>query len=498
MAIDVGSNGIKMAIGRVHSSERIETIFTHREPIRLGADVFSAKAISPVSIRRMIGAFEKFRLIGAKHGVKQIKAVATSAFRDSSNGAAAAKKILRETGIEIEVISGEEEARVVHTAVSKVVDLGQGHSALVDMGGGSVEVTRVHGGKIIAIHSLKLGAVRMLMTMRNAEEGEKEYHRLVSEFATAAERSLDGLAGQPRPKVCAGTGGNIEALASLREPLLGKAGAGHITAAELSTIASKLQAMAPADRVTRLGLRADRADVIIPAAIVLKTLMKALGASRMLVPGVGLKDGLLYDVALEYQQKERPANRGQAIESAMRIGRKYSFDERHAKAVARHSVTLFEKTRHLHHLDETNKLLLETAALLHDIGLFIGLSSHHKHSFYLVTAEPTAWLTPRQKAVVANIVRYHRKAFPTLAHEPYQALPPADRLIVERLAAILRLANAMDAERTDKTASFRVECSGNKMVLYLKGKGDMLLEKWALKEKGALFEKTFGVKISTG
>jgi exopolyphosphatase/guanosine-5'-triphosphate,3'-diphosphate pyrophosphatase len=498
-AIDVGSNGIKMAIGRVHSMDRIETIYTFREPIRLGSDVFVDRRVSATTTRRMIGAFNRFRRIGARHGVKLIKAVATSALREAENGAAVVKKIQKETGVKIDIISGEEEARIVHAAVSHAVNLGSGNAVLVDMGGGSVEVTRVKAGKIVSVQSLNLGAVRLLVTLRGGDSGgEPEYHRLVEEFASAAERSLAPMAGDAPAGVCAGTGGNIEALAALREPLLKKRGSGHITAAELAVIEARLAATTPAERVSWLGLRADRVDVIIPAAIVLKTLMKALRISGMAVPGVGLKDGLLYDAALEYHHKERALNRDDAIASAIRIGRKYFFDEKHAAAVARHSALLFEKTRHLHHLDENNKLLLEAAALLHDIGHYVGVSSHHKHSFYLVSAEPLSWLTPRQKAIVANVARYHRKSFPTARHEPYNALPAPDKMIVRRLAAILRLANAMDAERAAKTSSFHVEHSGNKMLLYLKGKGAMLLEKWALKEKGAMFESEFGVKIAIG
>jgi len=497
--IDAGSNGIRMAVARADSAEKVIAVKTFREGIRLGQDVFHGGRILESTIAALIAAFKKFKIIGAQNRCHVVRAVGTSAFRDASNGRAVLQRIYRETGIRLEIIGADEEARLIYSAVSRAINLKGKYSLLVDIGGGSVELTLAGDGKILETQSLKLGAVRLLRMLGAAGEGgQSNYHRLVSEFVATGERNLAGMLHGKNVKLCVGTGGNIEALAALREPLLKKKGAGFVTVAEMGAIGRKLQALSLSDRISRLGLRPDRADVIIPAAIVLHTLLKKLKIDRVSAPGVGLKEGLIYDAAAEFYQKQKEMNREQALQWAEQLGRKYYYDEKHARAVARHAVKLFDKTRSLHKLAEEHKLILEAAALLHDIGVYVNLSAHHKHTYYLLNAEPIAWLSNRQKAILTNVTRYHRKAFPTIGHEPFKAMSEQDRATVTRLAAILRLANALDAERGLKVKSFRIERKGSKVLIYMTGKGDMLLEKWALKEKGALFESVFGVGIVVG
>ena len=171
------------------------------------------------------------------------------------------------------------------------------------------------------------------------------------------------------------------------------------------------------------------------------------------------------------------------------------FDEQHGLTVARYAVQLFDETRALHNLPIEYRTLLEVAALLHDIGAFINMTDHHKHTFYLLTATPIIGLTKEQNALVANIARYHRKSMPKVSHEGYAVLSSRDRVIVSKLAALLRLADAMDNEHASKVESFTVEYKKPKFILRLKGEGDLLLEKWALMKKAAMFEQVFNVKL---
>jgi exopolyphosphatase / guanosine-5'-triphosphate,3'-diphosphate pyrophosphatase len=278
--------------------------------------------------------------------------------------------------------------------------------------------------------------------------------------------------------------------------LLGKERDTVIGADDLETLVKRLQGLTFEERVRQLRLRPDRADVLVPASIVLQKIVKQAGVDEVLIPRVGLKDGLLIDMVEELYGEKKYSPRDQVMTSAMQVGRRYAFDESHGTTVARLAVKLFDETRHLHNLNLEQRLLLEVAALLHDIGTFVNVLEHHKHTQYLLLATPLIGLSESQMAIVANVARYHRKSFPKPAHEEYIALSPKERMIVSKLAALLRLADAMDNEHGAKVHDFRVEYNKPKFLIELQGEGDLLLEKWALMKKASLFEEVFSVKVT--
>ncbi|MEO8167952.1 MAG: HD domain-containing protein, partial [bacterium] len=328
------------------------------------------------------------------------------------------------------------------------------------------------------------------------KHGEKHFTRLVNEYVDATQKRMKKELGKEKINLCVGTGGNIESLGDLRKELFNKDKNTVITTEELDLLVKKLQSLTYEERVQQLRLRPDRADVIVPASIVLQKIVKQAGVNEVEVPGVGLKDGLLADMVQELYGEKKTSSREQVMTSAMQLGRKYMFDEQHGTTVARYAVQLFDETRMLHNLSLEYRTLLEVAALLHDVGHFINMTDHHKHTLYLLMATPIIGLKETQIAVVANIARYHRKSFPKPQHESYNMLSSKDRVVVSKLAAILRLADAMDNEHATKVTSFSVEYKKPKFILRLTGEGDLLLEKWALMKKSGMFEEVFSVKFS--
>jgi exopolyphosphatase/guanosine-5'-triphosphate,3'-diphosphate pyrophosphatase len=249
------------------------------------------------------------------------------------------------------------------------------------------------------------------------------------------------------------------------------------------------------ERIQQLRLRPDRADVIIPAAIVLQKIVQQAGVNEVVIPGIGLKDGVLLEMVLQLQDLEKRIYRDQVVESARRLGKKYFVDEKHAATVAKLAVQIFDQTKTFHELDMEARLILEVAALLHDIGHYVNVSNHHKHTFYLIQSSPLIGLTQLQMDLVANVARYHRKSAPKMQHKPYEDLAPKLRLTVSQLAAILRLADALDHEHASTVESIEVEYKRPRFLFRLKGKGDMLLEKWALAAKRDLFESVFDANV---
>jgi exopolyphosphatase/guanosine-5'-triphosphate,3'-diphosphate pyrophosphatase len=494
-AIDVGSNAIRLLICNVGGDRRTAILESVRDPVRLGGDVFTTGLVSEASIERAVEAFVRFRGLIDKHGARWIRGVATSAIREALNKDLFLDRIAQASGIEISVIGCEEEARLIHLAVISKISLKGMSALLVDIGGGSAEVTLTDNGNIISTECFRMGAVRLLQLLEEKERGQQLFHRMVSEYVDATQKRVRKELGGQTIDLLVGTGGNIEALGELRRSLLVRDRNSVLSGGELDSLVRKLQSMTLEERIRELQLRPDRADVIVPAAMVLQKFVKLAGVSEIQIPGVGLKDGLLADMIRELHGEKTHTSRDQVITSAIQLGRKYLFDEQHALTTARLAVKLFDETKPLHNLSLDYRLLLEAAALLHDIGQFVNVIDHHKHTQYLLAASPVIGLDESQMAIVGNVARYHRKSLPKPQHELYRALSSKNRVVVSKLAAILRLADAMDNEHGAKVQDFAAEYKKPKFTIKLQGEGDLLLEKWALMKKAAMFEEIFSLKL---
>jgi len=497
-SIDVGSNAMRLAIGFLDHNKKLHLVEDMREPVRLGQDVFTLGIISKETTQKAVEAFLRFKDLTHQHQVVITRAVATSAVREAKNREEFVARILETTGIELRPITGEEEALLVYLAVSKKIPLENKTAMLIDIGGGSVELTLAREAKILATDSFKMGAVRLLQVLEQKKVGEKRFNQMVQEYVESASKRFDQkLAGQ-RINICVGTGGNLDALLALKSQILHKSGSLFVTLPELHSILHRIQGLTYHDRVTRLGLRPDRADVILPAATVLQKVMEVGKISRIYIPNVGVKEGLLIEMVTELLTGKRPLHRQEVVGALKQVGLKYAYDEAHAATVTRLALDLFDETSDLHKLGDDQRLLLEVAAQLHDIGQFVNYGSHHKHSYYLIKATQLVGLHRDQVEVIANVARYHRKACPKMEHENYRALSPAQRQLVAKLAAILRLADAMDHEHSSKVTGFALGKKGRNFTMKLKGQGDLLLERWALLRKCDLFEKVFKVRFVMG
>jgi exopolyphosphatase/guanosine-5'-triphosphate,3'-diphosphate pyrophosphatase len=441
-------------------------------------------------VDRTIQTFIDFKRQLEHHHVTHVKAVGTSALREATNRDTVLKAITKATGIEPSIIGGEEEALLIHLAARHAVNLKGKVALLVDIGGGSVEVVLADDMTVLCNESYAMGSVRLLKIL-DEKAGEERFNQLVQEYVDATQRRLEQEIGNQKIDVCVGTGGSIESIGDLRRDLFDKNSNQKVTADELKSLVKKLRGTTFEERIQDMRLRPDRADVIVPAAIVLQRIVQQAGVSEVVIPGIGLKDGVLLQILSELRDQERRIYRKQVVESARRLGKKYFFDEKHATIVAKLALQIFDQTQTLHDLDSEARLILEIAAILHDIGHYVNVANHHKHALYLIQSSPLIGLTPLQMDMVANVARYHRKSAPKAQHKPYEDLPPKHRLTISKLAAILRLADALDHEHRSTVDQVEVEYKRPRFLFRLKGKGDMLLEKWALSAKRDLFESVF-------
>jgi exopolyphosphatase/guanosine-5'-triphosphate,3'-diphosphate pyrophosphatase len=493
-AIDVGSNAMRLRIVEATSASDVREVLSDRAAVRLGRDVFLTGRLASTAIADAIDALRQFRDTMRAQGVESYRAVATSAVRDANNSEVLIERAEREAGIKLDVIEGVEEARLVRSAVMRVMDFGERRALLVDVGGGSVELTLVTGERARQSVSLPLGTVRLAEAFLERDAPvSRERSALLSEYI---ERLLTEarLLKDARVDVTVATGGNAEAIAQLAPA---KSDLGVALDVEvMRALKTVLAAMPAKERRERYDLRGDRVDVIVPAAYVLTAIADAVGAREMLTPGVGLKDGILAELIDRAFRVWDERGEAAAVEAeALALGQRYRFDEQHARHVVDLATSLFDQLASLHGLGADERSWLRLAAIVHDIGDFVGYESHHKHTYYLVSNSELMGLSPEAKEIVANVARYHRKAFPDLTHPGFRKLDRRGRAAVRKLAAILRIADSFDREHLRKVERADASIIGDTVVFRAHGSGDLSLERWTASRKADLFEEVFERKV---
>jgi len=490
-AVDIGSNGIRFAAAEFSTLSTYAILEEERFPVRLGHGVFLTGRLAPAAMDAAIGVLRDVHARLERLGVAHVRAVATSAVREAANGDEFLARLQTSSGLAIEVITGAEEARLVHLAVRSRVPLASDPWLLVDLGGGSVEVSLVDGSGILWSESHTMGSVRLLEELTGAADAPGAFRRLLEEYI--ATLRIPSAARYRKPIGVIATGGNIEALARLAGHPPDATGTATIETGELRALIETLSRLSFRQRIDELGLREDRADVILPAAMVYERVAELAGASRIVAPGVGVRDGVLLDLVadLTVAGGESDRHAREVLAGALALGRRYMFEEPHATHVAALAVSLFDQLGELHGLASADRRALLAASLLHDVGAYVSYKRHHKHSFYLISESDLAGFSPPEIQVVANVARYHRKGEPAGDHESYAALPKAAQQRVRKLAALLRLADALDREHGQRVQAVRATVGDRVVTLTLAGEGDMLLERWALRRKAALFEGVF-------
>lgn len=381
----------------------------------------------------------------------------------------------------------------MHLAVAHRIDLGVNPWLLVDVGGGSVEVTLADAQGIRWAESHAMGSVRLLEDLTSNDEEPGRFLRLLEEYVSTLRIPRTQT---DRPVGYAATGGNVESLARLANALPDAAGVARLPMADLRRLIELLAITPFHQRVQTMGLRPDRADVILPAAIIYERLGKMANVSEIHVPHVGLKDGILLDLANHHATRDADALLdAQAQQAAISLGRKYQFDEAHARHVTMLALSIFDQTRSLHELGADSRRILRAATLLHEIGGFVNQAGHHRHSLYLIAASGLLGFSPEELLVVANVARYHRKAAPKPEHEWFQQLSKPDRDRTLKLSAIMRLADALDRDHMQRVRGVKLRDERNTLYLLADSTGDLLLESWSLKRRSDLFKLVFGKKV---
>lgn len=508
----MGSNAIRFLIAEVGDGRRVNVIESHRTPVRLGRVVFETGRLPDTAIAATVDAFRSFRARCERVGVAHTRAIATSAMRDANNRHMLSDRVFDACGIEIEVISGTQEAYLLKLGIETRVDLQQGRSMLVDVGGGSVEVVIVDQGNVVSADSYRLGALRMLAALAEAETSGESFTDLMHRHLHSLERRIaDRFNRAPIDRYCA-VGGNIETLTDLVAKRVGRKRQPAVDGKDVDSIDLKaaieevenLATLTVEQRMATHGLRPDRADTIVAAGIVYTRLGQIANTPHIVVPRAGIKDGLLAEVVGGHLRSFQAEDHLDVVLAACRaMGQRFRFEAEHAETVLHLARRIFDQTTDLHGLDSRARALLAAAALLHDVGIAVNNDGHHKHTQYLIQASDLVGLNGEERHLVALIARYHRKAPPSRDHAEFAALRRRDRSVVERLAAILRLADALDRQHASIVRDVTVTIHDDEIQLHPTlndhSESRLFLEARAIAQKGALFARLFDrtVKLVT-
>jgi exopolyphosphatase/guanosine-5'-triphosphate,3'-diphosphate pyrophosphatase len=515
-ALDLGSNALRLRIveaqagvaGREQLSLLPEggqiawrEVVSLRSPVRLGSEVFLTGKLAAASIGQATGALREFRQAMDDAKVDAYRATATSAVREASNGTTLVERARREAGIELEVIEGIEEARLIQLAVVRRLNLSDKRALLVDVGGGSTELTYLDKGQSKWAISLPIGTVRLLeLFVRKPLAIDKRRQTLLFEGVDRVLAEAVPVLKKLPFEFVVGTGGSVDTLSELCAMKGGHAGYPRaVDVALMKTLLGRLFQMTPDQRRDTFGLRPDRADTIVTAASIFLRVAETFNASALVAPGVGLKEGILEELVDRYFDRwDKEADASTVIDGCVRLGKRYGFDQAHGELVASLACSLFTAMQGYHGFGDRERLLLRAAAMLHDVGDYVRYDGHHKHSYYLILNSDIMGLTPDERAIVANVARYHRKSSPDPSHPNFRDLDKDARAKVRGLAAILRIADALDREHLGKVQSVKadIDAKARKMTLSVTGSEHRELEEWTVRHKSELFRDVYDLDVN--
>ena len=503
-AIDLGTNSFHLVIADVKSNGKFTVISKDKEVVRLGEGMTDMKHLGKEAMERAVDTLRRFSLL-AQSQEAPIRAIATSAVREALNKDDFLRRVRNELGIEIEVVSGFEEARLIYLGVMQALPVYQQSILLVDIGGGSTEFLVGEKGAVHYANSLKLGAVRLTRRYFSAKTlKNKDVAACRTHLIGALNPIVRAIKGRPIATVVGSSGTILNTaamiLAQRGESFNADEGNVEITHKDLQHIVKNILA-----RKT-VGLRQDipgldpaRADIIVAGILILEQVFEQLQIKSMVTSKYALREGILLDTVQKLAGEERSVDHLTDIRKASiyHLGESCHYEARHAATVRRNSLALYDQLRELHGLGHTDREYLEAASLLHDIGYHISHAQHHKHSYYLIRHSELMGFTDREIEIIANTARYHRKSHPRSKHEGFPGLGDEDQLRVKKLAAILRIADGLDRRHRDIFASMHCEIGEDlvRIRLGLKKATDSSIELWGAERRKELFEEIFARRI---
>ncbi|KGM38868.1 Exopolyphosphatase [Olavius algarvensis spirochete endosymbiont] len=492
--IDIGSSAIRLLIAQSRPSSEWDLVDSAERSLALGRDVFRNGSIDRKTINRAVAILKDFMELMAPYGIDRIVAIGTSALRESENREVFINRVLLQTGIEVAVIDGVEANQLTWLAVREPLeavcaDFKHYKSMIIEVGAGNTELMILRKGNIMASYALPIGALRYLQRIDSKVDGSVE-----ETFRHHASRNIRGISHEldlSKISKLLAIGSDARLVASR----LGKSLSPQMDVIPLAAFREfikEIETYNSDELVEHLNLPWNEAELLYPSLIILNEFVESTRADEIFVHSGNIRQGLLVNYATGHSAL-REIFSTQVIESSRGIAKHYRANMKHAEFVRKQAIVLYNKLNT--ELDLKDRLLLESAALLHDIGTYISAENHHKHSQYIIQNSDIFGLSVADKEIVGHIVRYHRRSQPRNSHTSYMKLDRRSRIIVQKLAALLRIADALDRSHTQSVVISDLKAGNKKLTIFTAYAGDISMEKLSLAEKSDFFENLFGLKI---
>jgi exopolyphosphatase/guanosine-5'-triphosphate,3'-diphosphate pyrophosphatase len=499
-AIDIGSNSVRLKISRLQAG-RLKAIHEDREVTRLGEGVFSSGLLLPEAMTQTVRVLRRFNRAMQECGADSVRVVATAALRDARNSRTFLEWVRSTTGWMIEIVSGLEEARLIHLGIISAGRLGAQSVLLVDLGGGSCEVTLSREGHLRDTVSLPLGAVRLTGEFLRHDPPRKSELKRLSEFVAREITRVQDRIKSARVGAVIATSGTAAALVGVAGHLAGKSRpAANAPRETIRRIARQISRQSLEQRKKVPGIGPRRAEIICAGAVVYAELLERCHLSGFRYSPLGLRDGILAQMAADYDHSTRS---GRAIESERwesikRAVEHYRVDLKHALHVRDAALLLFSELKSVHQLPAEYREWLSAAAMLYEVGDYVNRNGHHRHTYYILANSEILGYTPQQRRIIGSIARYLGKSRPTPGDGPMSGLSPEEQESVEKASILLRIARALNMGRSQSVGKVGVSARNGRVAMKLtpRGKASVDLEVWSIEKDRSYFREVFGRELS--
>jgi len=501
-AVDIGSNSVRLEVAEVIGGNAPRVLASDRQVTRLGASVFREGRVSAEALDLLCGVLAGMSVVWKRHDVLSIRAVATAAVRDARNQAEFLTRTSAALGTEVEVISGQEEARLIHLGVQSRWPHPEERFLVIDIGGGSAEIILSEGARVCASFSKPLGAIRLQeLFLRGDPPSSAELLRMeeyIAERIAPAVREI----GRKRINRVVGTSSTaaavVSAVSRIPRARRDEADRRRASAAQMRRLYKELCSIDLKRRQKIVGIGPRRAEIIIPGTAVLLHVLEAFHMPSLFYSAAGVRDGIIADLAARGAGRELSRLTAEQRTMVEEMAERYGVSLRHAQKVARLANDLFHDLQSVHQLAPPSGCLLEASAYLHDVGHYISDTRHHKHSYYLVANSDMPGFNLTERGIIANLCRYHRKNMPAPEHDSFQSLALEDRHAVNVLTPMLRLADSLDRGNGQKVQSVECMVDEREIIVNLRAPASagIELEVWAAGRLDGLFRQIYGKRLT--
>lgn len=497
-AIDVGSHALRMKVGEINKAGDFRELESYRKIVALGHDTFTKGKVTFESVDKVCDMLKLFKASFDDYGVEIYQAMATSAIREASNRDYIIDQIKLKTGLDIRVISNAQEQYLTHKATKYRLDnydeLTKEGAVIVVVGAGSIQITTYKNGKLQSSQNVKMGALRIKEVFSNIEGKVIDYNTIIDEYITTNLEGVDLFSDDITYEHLIAVGGEISVITKIIEESKGEV-TEKLTKKQFNKLFDKLNQMTVEEIEEEYHIKRERAEIIVPSMMLFNKFLEKVNDQGIITPRVSLTDGIVRNIHEKMVSKQRSHEMNDDIITSAEVkGRKFRYNEKHAKRVETLSLILFDRLTRLHGLKD-ERILLQVAAILHDIGKIVSLDRHYYHSYEIIRNLEIIGMSEDDMEIVANIACYHSTVKPENTDANFTNLSWRRRAITAKLIAILRLADALDRSHKGKLEIRSVNFKEKELVIHTicDVNVDTTLEEWTFTKKADFFKEVFGV-----